>query len=263
MPRDPVPPVEHGFTVGAHSEVGERSRNEDSQTTKRWEHLDPEGGVVRSWLMAVADGLGGHPRGDEASAAAIASLEGFEPAGGASFSTEDLKAAFRAARESVEGLHPRAPSVDPWLHGAAQPATTLTVATRTGDGELRIANLGDSRAYVVAADGKLLFSSTPHNSLRGYVSKCLGDCQSEEPDVRGVRLPEKAGGVVVVCATDGVWVPLTGHGDENDFAGHVHEVHRAVGGHGQRIAEQLTSDAVSRVAVGADNATATVAVLQS
>ena len=171
---------------------------------------------------------------------------------------------FRAASERVESLHSHGRDrlgSEGELPLSAQPATTLIVATCADGRELRVANLGDSRAYVITADGQLIFASTPHNSLGGYVLKCLGDCRFEAPDVCSVRLPEDPAGVVVVCATDGVWAPLTGRGGEASFAEYLHRAALEVGGDSQQLAERLASDAVARAGTGADNATVSVVIL--
>ena len=54
-------------TVAARSDVGPRDVNEDRSFTA----LSTEDGA---WVIAVADGLGGLPRGADAAAAAVAAL---------------------------------------------------------------------------------------------------------------------------------------------------------------------------------------------
>ena len=85
MPSDSVSnPNNRAFAVGAHSEIGDRSRNEDACAVRCWglktSLSDPGGAAGAYWLIAVADGLGGHPRGDEASESAISAIGDF-PAG--------------------------------------------------------------------------------------------------------------------------------------------------------------------------------------
>lgn len=89
-------------------------------------------------LVAVADGMGGHAAGEVASALAletlVASLEGGDA----------LDVAFAKANAEV---HDKAR--DPGKNGMG---TTL-VAALVDDGEFMVANVGDSRGYLVSADG--------------------------------------------------------------------------------------------------------------
>ena len=264
MPSDPSSSVRQGLNCGAHSELGDRSRNEDSYAVRSWPSVPLGSATASAWLIAVADGLGGHPRGDEASRAAISAVHDFAPVDAASSpSDEDFTGLFHAAFTAVEALRSR--GRDGYLMGGlrqeAQPATTLTIVTRFADDCVKVANLGDSRAYVVAHDGRLLFASAPHQSRSGYLLKCVGDHPFTAPDVVKVRLPGNPHGVIVACASDGVWGPLTRHGDDVSFAERLHMVRGAVGLDGQRFARQLTRDAVTASGRGADNATVCVVVL--
>src|SRR5208282_1716643 len=118
-----------------------RERNEDSAYTGRW-------------LYAVADGLGGHPGGDIASAAAIRALAGYDrQAGGAEDPAAALRRAFGAAAEAVA----KAAAGDP---GLAAMATTLTALLRSGD-HVVLGHIGDSRAYRLR-DGQLAQLSEDH-----------------------------------------------------------------------------------------------------
>ena len=123
------------------------------------------------------------------------------------------------------------------------------------------ANLGDSRAYVIAPDGDLVFSSTPHQSALGYLSECLGDQPFTTPEITAVQLPENPCGTVVICVTDGVWNPLTEHENDLTFAKRVHKIHEEVGHDGRRLAKRLACDAVAEHGRGADNATVSAVIL--
>lgn len=89
-------------------------------------------------LIAVADGMGGHAAGEVASALALESLVAALEDG------LDLDTAFTHANEQV---HRKAE--EPGKQGMG---TTL-VAALVEDGEYFIANVGDSRGYLVAGDG--------------------------------------------------------------------------------------------------------------
>lgn len=89
-------------------------------------------------LVAVADGMGGHAAGEVASALALEALRETVQSG------MSLSAAFRAANERV---HTRAAEPDKLGMG-----TTLVAALLDGD-SFRVANVGDSRAYLLSAQG--------------------------------------------------------------------------------------------------------------
>jgi len=89
-------------------------------------------------LVAVADGMGGHAAGEVASALALETLTSSLEAGDA------LDEAFVKANAEVWGK-----ARDPGKKGMG---TTL-VAALVDDGEYMVANVGDSRGYVLSADG--------------------------------------------------------------------------------------------------------------
>ena len=89
-------------------------------------------------LVAVADGMGGHAAGEVASALALETLVAALEDGVA------LDAAFTRANEQVH-----AKADDPGKQGMG---TTL-VAALVEDGEYFIANVGDSRGYLISGDG--------------------------------------------------------------------------------------------------------------
>lgn len=121
--------------VGAITDTGQvREANEDSLL------VDDD-----LFIFAVADGMGGHNAGEIASAIAIETLRA------ATASGIDIEQAIKRANKSVRN---KAAS-DPELSGMG---TTITVLGFSKDGELSIAHVGDSRAYVLhrgASDKKL------------------------------------------------------------------------------------------------------------
>ncbi len=112
---------------GAHTEAGRRPSNQDAVTVESF----PDGRV----LLALADGMGGHRAGEQASACALAKLVE-ELRAGAS-----LEDAFRAANRAVYD----AAQENPEWEGMG---TTL-IGLLVEDGGYQIANVGDSRAYHV------------------------------------------------------------------------------------------------------------------
>lgn len=124
--------------VGSASRTGGRDQNEDAVLVKRIGISD------QAYVLAVADGMGGPEGGEIASAMAIEALsEHF----GSEVPTDvglELKRAYRVANDRI------------WEKGQGVPAdkhmgTTLVAAIVNGP-YLTIANVGDSRAYLIRAN---------------------------------------------------------------------------------------------------------------
>jgi serine/threonine protein phosphatase PrpC len=138
------------FTWAVKSDAGlRRTSNEDCHSTR------PD---VR--LFAVADGMGGHVAGEVASRLAIESIEAFiEETAGAdknrtwpfpfdtsiSLEANRLRAAFRLANRKLAAA--MGDSQD--LRGMATTASALLL----GGDHACVAHVGDSRVYVLGADG--------------------------------------------------------------------------------------------------------------
>jgi protein phosphatase len=145
-----------------------RERNEDSAYAGRW-------------LYAVADGLGGHPGGDLASAAAIRALarcdeqvsKNRDPA-------KALRRGFAAAAEAVAKTAAAHPDL-------AAMATTLTALLWSGD-RVALGHIGDSRAYRLR-EGVLSQLSRDHVTelpvFGSVMTRCIGAGSDEGPDVTG------------------------------------------------------------------------------
>jgi len=116
--------------LATESIAGRRPYQEDAVLTKEL----PDGRI----LVAVADGMGGHAAGDIASALAMSSLvEAVE-------NGQSLVEGFTLANQRV---HTK--SQEPGKQGMG---TTMVAAIVSGD-EFEVANVGDSRAYLLFADG--------------------------------------------------------------------------------------------------------------
>jgi len=176
--------------VAYRTEVGHvRTRNEDAVLAR------PERG-----LLAVADGLGGHPAGDVASITALTSIDGSDLTGDAT--ADDLRAVAKRAHGSVHAAAEDEP-------GRTGMGTTLVVATVTSD-RARVLHVGDSRAYQLSADGEL-HALTRDHGLHGYLTQALGLDRDIEPDVAEVDCPP--GSRLLLC-TDG----LTNMVDDGEVA---------------------------------------------
>ncbi len=156
------------FGVGGLSDVGRvRELNEDNW---HWEPLDGD-----TALYAVADGMGGHDRGELASQIAVETL--FEATRDALVKLDDretltlrkmMRASFQAANRAV---------VATGAEHDSNMGTTLCAALVHQETHAIIGNVGDSRVYLVR-EGELIQLSQDH-SLVAYLVE-LGELSAEE-----------------------------------------------------------------------------------
>lgn len=134
--------------VGSASRVGGRENNEDAVLVAR------TGDGDNGWILAVADGMGGHSGGEVASRLAVETLEQRFTSSLPSDLALDLKRAYREANDRI------------WTEGGAEGSghmgTTLVTAIVRGS-YLTIANVGDSRAYLIR--GSQVLQVTQDHSL--------------------------------------------------------------------------------------------------
>ena len=131
--------------IAALSAQGKRENNED---TYRMEHAD------EALMLLVADGLGGHEGGEEASMTAAevcASCFHAYPKA----TEENVRRMFEAAEDAVEELQKE-------KNGNMR--TTLTIFLASPEGML-LAHAGDTRGYFFSG-GKILYQ-TPDHSVAG------------------------------------------------------------------------------------------------
>jgi protein phosphatase len=200
--------------VGGLSDVGRvRELNEDN-----WHWAPLDGDVV---LYAVADGMGGHDRGEVAAAIAVESL--FKQAGERlhGIKTRDLRTLRDLFRDSMQGANRAV--VTAGEEQDSNMGTTLCAAMTFGGSDALIANVGDSRAYLVR-ESKMYPISQDH-SLVAYLVQ-LGELTTEEARnhpsgnilVRSIgSVPEveidmyhleiQAGDRLMLCS-DGLWGEL-------------------------------------------------------
>ena len=180
--------------AGARSDAGRvRENNEDS-----WLVRDQRGVM----LLAVADGVGGVAGGEQASAAAIDTLaRRFYEA----LATQDLRASLTAAIREANDAVVRAAA------GRGQSsATTLVVAAIRRD-EATIANVGDSRAYLVRGASVRQITADHSGARPNEITRFVGDERGIQPDVFVESL--RAGDRLVLCS-DG----LTRHVQDGEIA---------------------------------------------
>jgi protein phosphatase len=239
--------------IGSASDVGRvRDHNEDA-----WLVVGPSGTRHGQVLVAVADGMGGHKAGEVASALAIESLRDAMKAADSSESPEEL---LKGAAQQGNAMIWTAAAADAEKEGMG---TTLVCALVNADGQVLIANVGDSRAYAFVGGeavlmtvdhtwvnqqvlaGEMTQREARHSPFRNLLTRTLGNAPTVEVDLfPGLQL-ETGDGLILV--SDGV----TGYLDETDFSTVMLETPSA-----QAAAERLVQEAVERG--GADNATAVV-----
>ncbi|WP_419915498.1 protein phosphatase 2C domain-containing protein [Candidatus Poriferisodalis sp.] len=129
----------------------------------------------RSWVLAVADGLGGHPFGDEAAQAAVDALPERIS------SPAEMEAAFDAANAAAWALHPEMRSPSEGVSSVIA-LTTLVVAAWTPPSGLLVSWVGDSMAFLVPIAGGPGWHSTPHGGPMGFVSRGIGMFRASRGD---------------------------------------------------------------------------------
>lgn len=142
--------------VGSATRVGGRDHNEDTVLVSRI------GDSGNAYLLAVADGMGGHEGGDIASRLAVETLENHFATRVPSDVALELKRAYREANERI------------WAEGDQQASdrhmgTTLVAAVVNGS-YLTIANVGDSRAYLIRGN-QVLQVTQDHSLVAEQVEK--------------------------------------------------------------------------------------------
>jgi protein phosphatase len=184
---------------GAATDVGRmRTNNEDSYLSER-----P--------VAAVADGMGGHNAGEVASAIAIeelAALRGKGPWPNEKAATDDLKRAIVRANRRIR----EAAAADRELNGMG---TTLVAVLEDGD-SVHLANVGDSRAYLLRQgeltqvtvdhtlvqelvdDGRLSPKDAERHPQRSMITRALGVDHQVEIDLFTYKL--LPGDRLVLCS---------------------------------------------------------------
>ena len=169
--------------IGKTDKGRKRSKNEDSFS------VDPDIG-----FMVVADGMGGHAAGEVASRLA------------ASLCAQQLKRALKTGNVPIFFHVPNDPNLDPRsrllgdcvkfsnqaVYEAAQSnpdnhnmGTTL-VAALWLDGKIAVANVGDSRLYLIH-EGKLQLCTTDHSFVQDQINRGLISVEeAEKSDMRNM-----------------------------------------------------------------------------
>ncbi len=179
---------------------------------------------VERGLFLIADGMGGHAAGEQASALAVQTLD-------TELSGVRLRAALSDGDDSLRALFDdtlRAASTAILRAGEHHPewkdmGTTAVVAYAAAD-RLYIAHVGDSRAYLLRGaeirpltrdhtvamslvdDGEITLEEARTHKLRNRLSQVLGAHGEITPDF--TTLPLEHGDRIILC-TDGLFDMLT------------------------------------------------------
>jgi protein phosphatase len=166
--------------------------------------------IVDDALFVVADGMGGHVAGEVASKEAVDAMrEAFAAPG----STDDLRQAVRLANGAV------------WKRGSDDPSyrgmgTTVTAVAVVDGDKLAIANVGDSRTYLLrqgelqqltqdhsfvqeaVRSGQLTRAQAESHPRRSQLTRALGVADDVDVDVDVV---EPLSGDRLLLCSDGLW----------------------------------------------------------
>ncbi len=213
-------PLETGqISVGVAQSVGvQRDNNEDSLYTLTSNVLS-NGQALIFGLYIVADGMGGHDNGELASNLAVRILSEhviksvYLPTLSGNTSQVD-----RSLQEILhEGMLKSHQAIKKDAFGSG---TTLTSLLVLGD-VVTLSHVGDSRAYVLAPDGKLTLLTKDHSLVkrmeeigqlspdeaashprRNLLYRAVGQGDVLEPDITSFPIVE--GSSILLCS-DGLW----------------------------------------------------------
>ncbi|MDO0910866.1 serine/threonine-protein phosphatase [Streptomyces sp. DT2A-34] len=199
--------------VSAISHPGRlRERNEDSLVVGPWTLCatvteNPQTLVFplgTPLVVAVADGLGGHPGGDVASALVVRRIASLGPALSSEVAVRDaLNACNRAVYQAAGG--------DEGGKLSAMGTTVAGVVVQPGS--LLAFNVGDSRVFAVSRDGLRQVSvddSPPHpaGSTTFLVTQCLGGSPTYRAVQPHVMAEPLQPGVRYLVCSDGLTDPV-------------------------------------------------------
>ncbi|MGH9499180.1 MAG: PP2C family protein-serine/threonine phosphatase [Terriglobales bacterium] len=210
-------PMRPGIEVAGLSDLGcQRENNEDSYIY--WEPASDAEFARKGRLAVVADGMGGHEGGLEASRIAVEVIQETYAAQSLSDPQALLTAGFHEAHLRIQRY-----AIDHvTLRGMGTTATAVVVL---GD-RLHYAHVGDSRLYQVSKDevtrlthdhsyvGRLVESGviTPEEAeahpQRNILTAALGAGAEIAVETPASSVSLKAGDLLVLC-TDGLWGQIT------------------------------------------------------
>lgn len=236
------PPSSDYQRSGAHTMTQLRTASRTETGLVREENEDAV--ISNDHVVAMADGMGGHPGGEVASAMAVSLID----AAFTGQSAYELEAAVRAANRAI---FDRASAIS----GLEGMGTTICAAGLLNDGRVALVNVGDTRAYLLhgrsgrqlthdhtlTADlvqrGELSEEEARRHPHRGILMRALGVGPDVELD--SATLSMETGDRLLLC-TDGLFNELrdeeivTSRTERNDAHATVDELIAAAlarGGH--------------------------------
>lgn len=221
-------PIALRFAARSNLGLGSKTRNEDSA------FASPD-------LLVLADGMGGHAAGDTASATVVAELMALDgESWGADEAAQQLRAAVLRANDRLR----EAMTADIETEGMG---TTLIAFLRSGT-KLAMANIGDSRAYLVRDgvftqltkdhsfvqalldEGRITPDEAEHHPQRSMVTRVLTGRDDDEPDIslrearKGDRYLICSDGLSDYVAASTIEGIVTSQGSPGDIADRLIEI---------------------------------------
>jgi PPM family protein phosphatase len=219
--------IRPGVELAGMSDIGcQRENNEDQYAY--WEPADDEEFARKGRLAIVADGMGGHEGGQEASRIAVEAIqESFaETPGGDPQSL--LLTGFQIAHQRIVQYADGHPE----LYGMGTTATAIALV----DNQLFYAHVGDSRLYLVRGadisrvthdhsyvgrlveNGVISSAEAETHPQRHILTAALGAGGEVLPETPLQPIGLQKGDVLVLC-TDGLWGLLSENEIQNVVAG--------------------------------------------
>jgi serine/threonine protein phosphatase PrpC len=208
--------IRSGIELANLTDVGlQRENNEDYYGY--WESDSDEEFERKGRLAIIADGMGGHEGGEEASHLAVETVrQAYRETDGSP--QHALQVGFQLANEQIL-QHARE-------HTELSGMGTTCTAVALTDSQLCYAHIGDSRLYLLR-DGVLTRMTNDHSRVtelvnagiiqaedaenhpdRHILSKAMGVEGDFEPEISEEPIPLLTGDILLLC-TDGLWSLLT------------------------------------------------------
>lgn len=222
--------VKPGIEVAGLSDVGcQRENNEDSYLY--WEPADDEDFKRKGRLAVIADGMGGHEGGFEASQLAVETVREVYDAGFHDDPQAMLMEGFAAAHARIRDYAERHPA----FYGMGTTCTALVIRGH----ELYFAHVGDSRLYLMrnggvrrltrdhsyvgrlVESGLVRVEDAEKHPQRHILTGALGAGLELSVDSAEPGLKAEAGDDLLLC-TDGLWSVVSE--EEMQAALHQHAV---------------------------------------
>lgn len=205
--------VKPGIEMAALTDVGcQRENNEDSYLY--WEPSRDEEFRLKGRLAVIADGMGGHEGGQEASRMAVETVREVYDEGFRGDPQAALAESFQLAHTRILDFGERHPA----FHGMGTTCTAIVLRGR----QLYFAHVGDSRLYLVRAAhisrltrdhsyvGRLVESGlvspedAEHHPQRHILTAALGSGEQVAVDGPPHAVSLNEGDDLLLC-TDGLW----------------------------------------------------------